>query len=503
MSDNPISLYPFQAQSKNELREALRRGLRRIVLCSPTGSGKTEIAMSIVADVARKGGRCTFVVDRQTLVRQTSDRFNRAGIRHGMLMGADTHTTWSKVIVACSPTLENRGWAGPPPDLTIIDECHDIRKQIVEKVRAENLRVIGLSATPLTRGLGEWYERIVNVTTTRNLIAEGYLAPLKIVGPKEVIDTSGLAVTGGEWKKDDLTKRVLRIVGDIVPTWVEQTSRHFGGVVQTIVFCPSVAESQQTADAFKAAGYDFRVIYYKQSADEKHRIIERFRRGEHIGLISCVALTKGFDVPGTRCLIDAYPLRASLAMHIQKLGRVMRRSEGKEYGLVIDHAENYLRFEAEANEFFSQGCNAFVEKVKGKRKGIREIPLDRQCLKCRIILEPTEYKCPLCGTLRPTNRSKSIERVSGPMGVVAELIGQGNLPEGELDWWVEICAAVCETHPADTTRARKKAYAVYKATFSEWPSGRFRVINRAPHPAAKRLVSASFNQWKRGNRKKT
>ena len=92
--------------------------MRRQVLCAPTGSGKTEIAMSIIEEAADKGNRILFIVDRQNLVRQTSERFFNAGLRHGVAMGAETFGRQEPIQVASAQTLERRGFltAGTPGD---------------------------------------------------------------------------------------------------------------------------------------------------------------------------------------------------------------------------------------------------------------------------------------------------------------------------------------------------------------------------------------------------
>jgi DNA repair protein RadD len=55
---------------------------------------------------------------------------------------------------------------------------------------ASILKVIGLTATPFTKGLKELYTNIVNVTTTDKLVAEGHLVPLKMYAAK-AIDMAG------------------------------------------------------------------------------------------------------------------------------------------------------------------------------------------------------------------------------------------------------------------------------------------------------------------------
>ena len=59
-----------------------RSGFQRIILCAPTGSGKTEMAIHLIQEAQRKGSRVTFVVDGISLAEQTSSRLSSYGIAH-------------------------------------------------------------------------------------------------------------------------------------------------------------------------------------------------------------------------------------------------------------------------------------------------------------------------------------------------------------------------------------------------------------------------------------
>ena len=49
-----LELYPFQTEAIESLRVAARSGNRRIILCAPTGSGKTEMAIHLIQEAQRK-----------------------------------------------------------------------------------------------------------------------------------------------------------------------------------------------------------------------------------------------------------------------------------------------------------------------------------------------------------------------------------------------------------------------------------------------------------------
>ena len=85
-----LDLRPYQVEAIESLRVAARSGNRRIILCAPTGSGKTEMAVHLIQEALSKGSRVTFVVDGISLAEQTSARLSSYGIEHGYAQGADT-----------------------------------------------------------------------------------------------------------------------------------------------------------------------------------------------------------------------------------------------------------------------------------------------------------------------------------------------------------------------------------------------------------------------------
>ena len=80
-------------------------------------------------------------------------------------------------------------------DLLIIDEFHIQRKAIQDFALQWGGPVIGLTATPIVKGLRKTWEAVVNAITTDELVADGYLAPVEIYATTELAgrDTSAPA----------------------------------------------------------------------------------------------------------------------------------------------------------------------------------------------------------------------------------------------------------------------------------------------------------------------
>ena len=494
-----FELWDFQREAVDALRKNLKDGVKRQVLCSPTGSGKTECAIHIIESAAEKGSRAYFVCDRQSLVNQTSSRFWDNDISHGVAMGSQSTNVHHNILVCSAQTLEKWEFLmrDHPPDLFVLDECHAIRAKIMEFIIKHNMVAIGLSATPFTPGLANYYSVIVNVTTTTRLIRDKYLAGIRIVASEKEADVSGLSVgSNGEWKRDELSERVMRIVGDMVGEWERHTRRCFDGPVPTIVFCPSVADSEAAAELFQRAGYDFRVVHYKQTSEQKQKIINDYKIGKHLGLISCVALTRGFDAPLTKCMIDASGVRRSLALQLQKYGRVMRQYPGKDYALVIDMIGNYLGWQSAIHAFYDAGCDQLNQRKhsKAKRREIKDRD-DFICKECRAVIPPGAEECPSCGHKRKRRRGR-LQNVRGTLEEVAVIDGAGRKLPYDGDWWEELCKHASML-TADEDQARRIALASYRSIFGRWPKRQFVYLRAHPNRLVANYARAQYRRYRK------
>lgn len=403
MLRNVVSLYPFQSTAYDEIRRSIGSGIRKMIVCSPTGSGKTVLACAILQACESKHSHVLFIVDRISLVDQTSDQLYNYGIGHGCLQAGHPNFRSTALVQVCSAqTMERRG-IPENVDVVIVDEAHCMRKFITEFLKRTGAVVIGLTATPFTRGLADVYDGIVNVATMNQLLADGYLVPLKIYAAKS-IDVKGMKIVAGEWSDRDIEERGMAIIGDIVAGWQDKTEAHFGGPAKTIAFSATVDHGAELVKQFREAGFNFEQISYKDKNDAQRRaIIQEFRKPESeiIGLVSCEVFTKGFDVPDVMVGISARPYRRGFSSHLQQMGRVMRRSPGKEHGLWLDHSGNAMRFWKDTEDFFENGVTGLSEGAAELDAKAREEPTEREreeirC-KCGYVLPPGVRKCPQCG----------------------------------------------------------------------------------------------------------
>lgn len=470
-----IQLRDYQDKCVEGLRAGIRDGHRCQVLVAPTGAGKTVVGAFLLQEVFAKGRKAAFMVDRVALCQQTSKTLWDYGIQHGVAQSSNTFGRHEPIQVCSVQTVEKRGFL-PDLDLLLVDECHTQRSFLTEFAQAANIPVIGLTATPFSKGMGKTYTNVVNVTTTDQLIEQGFLAPLKVYAAKE-IDMKGAKTVAGEWSDKEVETRGNAIIGDIVQEWVDKTYKHFGGPVKTIAFSATVAHGEEMCRHFQAAGYNFEQVSYKDTEDRRNALINEFRKpdSEIVGLVSCEALAKGFDVPDILCGIGARPYRKSFSAHIQMIGRAMRSYPGKEYALWLCHSGNYMGFLDRTLELFANGVSYLDDGERDQKlreEGAKEAT-DISCGSCGYVMTQVMDVCPACGAER--RRKNRVENVPGEM---VEVDGKTKKPtkpylEDHLVAWGGICCNALIRKKGNEEEAKRFARVQYKNFYGDYPKLKF------------------------------
>ena len=275
-----LTLRPEQEQAIEEVWEAFNEGYHKVIACMPTGGGKTETAIGIIKRANAAGTRVAFIVDRNNLVRQTSERLYKYGVQHGIMQGLNSRDDHLRTMVVSVQTAEARGIDFAQFGLLIVDECHVQRKYLNTYIQEELPApyVIGLTATPYGPGLGLVYEKVISTATTFDLVEKGYLANVKAMACKP-IDTTGLKLNSmGEWNDGDVAERVIKVRGDITSEWAKQVHRIYGGPKKTLVFSATVDDGAALKESWERLGYNFEQVSYKHSDGHNKKMIAEFSR---------------------------------------------------------------------------------------------------------------------------------------------------------------------------------------------------------------------------------
>lgn len=399
----PQTLRPYQSAAVQALRLSLAGGVKREMLVAATGSGKTEMAMEVIRGAVRKRKRAAFLCNRVQLLEQTSRRFTKAGIAHGIIQGANTARVYENVLVASIQTVARRGL--PDVDLIVIDEAHTVagsREYRAVLAAAKGVPVIGLSATPFAKGLGKHYDELGGAlfqhmtiaATIPELIADGYLVDVDMYAPSEP-DMTGIKQAKNAYGETDYTDADVaravdkpELVGDVVAHWLRLANDS-----PTVCFAANIAHSKHIVEQFRAAGVSAEHLDCYCDDDERRAILGRMERGETRVISNVGILTAGWDMPACRTLILARPTR-SMTCYIQMAGRVLRPYPGKDRALILDHSGTVARLGFPTDPIELELDDGTPKDAKGGKQ--KEKPLPKACPSCAYVKPAGIHKCPVC-----------------------------------------------------------------------------------------------------------
>jgi len=411
--DYSFDLFPelreFQKKTHIALRDGFANGHKKQLVCSPTGSGKTILALHVARQSLIKKKKVTFLCDRTTLINQTSEVSQSLGMLHGVIQ-AKHHLRNNSFPyqIASVQTIAKRGWHDT--DLLIVDEAHTLHKTWTEFLQNFNGAVIGLTATPFTKGLGKLFSNLVNCTTMHELTESGVLVPMRVISATKINMSGAKTNSFGEWSEKEVETRGHEIIGSVVSEWVNYALDR-----KTICFGATIAHCKDLCSQFISAGIMAATFTAETTADEREEILRSFKNGDISVLISVEALAKGFDVKEVSCVIDCRPLRKSLATFIQMIGRGARSSPAtdKKDFILLDHSGNIIRFLDDFTDFYFSGVESLDdgEKLEKKAREEKEDYEPKPCPKCGY--KPFGKKCMGCG--HEIEKVLIIEHVAGEM----------------------------------------------------------------------------------------
>lgn len=395
-----MTLRPYQQAASDAAIAWMRQSVEPACIEAVTAAGKSHV----IADMALRihdmtGKRVLCLAPSAELVVQNREKLVATGTPASMFSASAGAKDLRHPIVFGSPlTVKNRisrfqdGYA-----MVVLDECHLIAptvRNIIEEMRAgnQNLRVIGLTATPYRLGPGyifrQWPDGAVNDDTKArdpyftkcvyritgpDLIKQGYLTK-PIIGETgaDHYDTSGLALNSrGQFDAAAVDRayhghgrKTAAIVADVVAR-----SRDRRGVM---LFAATVRHAEEVMASLPP---DLSAMITGTTPKrERDSIIARFKAQRIKYLVNVAVLTTGFDAPHVD-VIAILRKTESVGLLQQIIGRGLRLHDGKADCLVLDYTDNI--------ETHCPDGDLFAPEVKAGKGGG-----DNEGLRC---------ECPDCG----------------------------------------------------------------------------------------------------------
>jgi DNA repair protein RadD len=472
----------FQEIAQQDMRARFREGNRTQVLCAPTGAGKTYLGLRLCHEALQRGKSAIFVCDRTALIDQTSAAADKYGLTaHGVIQAQHwRYRPHERFQIASAQTLARRKW--PHADVIVVDEAHTFYSSTIEHIQETKAAVIGLTATPFAKGMGRVYTGLVCASTMSHLTEVGVLVPMRVMVAKTIDMRGAERKSSGEWTDEEVTTRGVKIVGDIVETWLEH-----GEGRPTIAFCATIAHCQETVAAFERRGVPARCYTSLTSDDDRREYLREFDTGAVKVLVSVEALAKGFDRPYVSCVIDARPLRKSLSTWVQMVGRGLRSLAGKTDCILLDHSGNAARFADDFSDMFFNGVQS-LDTAERLDKVARDLDEDDE--------KAAEGKaCPVCGHRPCGKRCIKCGHIAQQKSTVAALAGKAEQFDllkrsgavDHSDLWAQVMTHARGHGNPETARAR--ASHLFREIVGDWPARSLKFSDPPNVPVSRQVIN--------------
>lgn len=340
-------LRPYQVEALDAIDAADAEGIRRPLVVSPTGSGKTVMFSHAIT---RRGGRALVLAHRDELILQAADKIRQVAPGLGVgIVKAGQNAVHAEVVVASVQTLarerrRERLTVTGGFRTIIVDEAHHAAARTYREV-LEDLGsyddngplTIGFTATAGRAdeiALDHVWQKIVYQRGILQMILDGYLVDVHAKEVGSDLDLSAVRTRRGDYADDDLGAAIEAsdAINHAAMAYVQHAPERRG-----IAFTPTVRTSQQLAVALNGYGIRAEHLDGTMPREPRRAILARLHRGETQVVTNCMVLTEGFDEPAVSCILNLRPTK-SASLFVQMVGRALRPFPGKVDALVLDVA---------------------------------------------------------------------------------------------------------------------------------------------------------------------
>lgn len=331
-----LFLREYQKRAVEAVCRAARNGERRITVCQPVGTGKTEVQ----AELCRLAKYPLNIVPLIDLMRQNRDRMElrlgeKCDIEQGPNFAESIEGLRRRVIVGSRDSLLSndryKARAYDRVSLVLVDECHYKLTAAMERMlchfEERGATIVGFSATPY-KGKGKglrFFPRPQFVYTLREAIDDAWLlGPRCFASESKAFDLTLVDEVAGDWDRKQLSDILsAEHCAQEVTSLVLSTFRQ----EPSVVYAHCVRQAKLLVEVFERYGVRVSIVYAKQRPDIRKANMDAFVGGDTKIIVNVGILGMGWDFPDLRNIYSAAPTK-SLSKLEQRIGRVLRPLTG-------------------------------------------------------------------------------------------------------------------------------------------------------------------------------
>jgi len=346
---------PSKQLIPNSMQQAFISSLRNIrnsneskaLLISATGTGKTYASAFALQDQNPK--KALFLVHREQIAKQALQSYKNVfgkSKTFGLLSGNSKDTNVDYLFATMQTMSKKEVYSSFDPntfDTIIIDEAHRIGaksyQEIMEYFKPKFW--LGMSASPERTDDFDVYaafdHNIAYEIRLQQALEENLLCPFHYFGITDFL-TDG--------NETDFTDFNYLTSNQRVDYIIKQTNYYgySGERVKGLMFCSSKKEAAALSERLNLRGYRTLALSGEDSQEKREDAIYRLvsdTRSDYLQYILTVDIfNEGVDIPEINQVVLLRPTQSPIVF-VQQLGRGLRKSQDKEYVVILDFIGNY------------------------------------------------------------------------------------------------------------------------------------------------------------------
>lgn len=346
---------PSKQLIPNSMQQAFISSLRNIrnsneskaLLISATGTGKTYASAFALQDQNPK--KALFLVHREQIAKQALQSYKNVfkdTKTFGLLSGNSKDINVDYLFATMQTMSKKEVYSSFAPDTfdtIIIDEAHRIGaksyQEIMEYFKPKFW--LGMSASPERTDDFDVYaafaHNIAYEIRLQQALEENLLCPFHYFGITDFL-TDG--------NETDFTDFNYLTSNQRVDYIIKQTNYYgySGERVKGLMFCSSKKEAAALSERLNLRGYRTLALSGEDSQEKREDAIDRLvsnTRSDYLQYILTVDIfNEGVDIPEINQVVLLRPTQSPIVF-VQQLGRGLRKSQDKEYVVILDFIGNY------------------------------------------------------------------------------------------------------------------------------------------------------------------
>ncbi len=367
ITDSNINPNSMQRKALRELRRYRDTGVKKALIISATGSGKTYLAAFDARNFGAK--RLLYIVHRESILKDAKNSFIKvfgAERTYGFFTGNESSQE-ADFIFATSNMLARHieEFDKNEFDYIIYDEVHhvvaDTGKKIFDYFEPEF--ILGLTATPErmdNKNVFEFFDQNVPFELRlRDAINNDLVVPFHYYGIRDqLVDYSS---------KDKMV--IAKAIAEqnnieFIKDQIEKY-RKLGEKLKCIAFCTNIQSCKLMAEELYEEGYNTISLTGVNDTGVRIKAFKDLQDDSNPLEIICTVdiLNEGVDIPQVNMVLFLRPTE-SQTIFIQQLGRGLRKYPGKDHVTVLDFiGNNYDRAVQIAMALGTLGKTTYMEKA--------------------------------------------------------------------------------------------------------------------------------------------